>query len=101
MARARMERLGLAGFFPPGRGAFGCDAETRAELIDAARARSGAATGETVAIGDTRRDVESAHERGIRSIVLRSPKHPDAHLGADAACYDLAQVAAQLLAWAG
>ena len=26
MARARMERLGLERFFPPGQGAFGCDA---------------------------------------------------------------------------
>ena len=37
VARARMERLGLAEFFPPGQGAFGCDAEDRAELIDIAR----------------------------------------------------------------
>src|SRR5262249_40408916 len=29
-ARARMERLGLARFFPAGQGAFGCDAEERA-----------------------------------------------------------------------
>ena len=37
VARARMLRIGLAEFFPPGQGAFGCDAEERAELIDIAR----------------------------------------------------------------
>ena len=37
VARARMEKLGLAEFFPPGQGAFGCDAEDRVDLIDIAR----------------------------------------------------------------
>jgi phosphoglycolate phosphatase-like HAD superfamily hydrolase len=101
MARARMERLGLARFFPPGRGGFGCDGESRRELITAALKRSRAEPAGTVAIGDTKRDVASAHAAGLRAIVLRSPKHPDAHLGADAACGSFDEVAAQLLAWAG
>lgn len=102
MARARMERLGLASHFPPGQGGFGCDGETRRELIERARERAGnPPLAATVAIGDTRRDVEGARESGIRSIVLRSPNHPDAHLHADAVAEDLEGVAAQLLAWNG
>src|SRR5207302_5365620 len=34
MARARMERLGLARFFAPGEGAFGCESEDRTRLIE-------------------------------------------------------------------
>ena len=41
IARARMERLGLAPFFPDGQGAFGCDAEHRVDLIRVARERAG------------------------------------------------------------
>jgi hypothetical protein len=56
----------------PGRpGAFGCDAESRAELIDLARARAGGWPPEaTVEIGDTARDASSAREAGIRSILV-------------------------------
>jgi phosphoglycolate phosphatase-like HAD superfamily hydrolase len=69
MARARMERLGLARFFPRGQGAFGCESESRAELIDLARARAGDWPAEaTVEIGDTERDEASARAAGIRSI---------------------------------
>jgi phosphoglycolate phosphatase-like HAD superfamily hydrolase len=71
MARARMERLGLGRFFPPGQGAFGCDAESRVELIELARARAGDwPAAATVAIGDTARDASSAREAGIRSILV-------------------------------
>ena len=71
MARARMERLGLARFFPAGQGAFGCDAESRADLVDIARARAGGWPPEaTVEIGDTERDASSAREAGIRSLLV-------------------------------
>jgi phosphoglycolate phosphatase len=71
MARARMERLGLAWFFPPGQGAFGCDAESRVELIELARTRAGGWPADaTVEIGDTARDASSAREAGIRSILV-------------------------------
>jgi phosphoglycolate phosphatase len=73
VARARMERLGLAEFFPPGQGAFGCDAEGRVELIDIARRRAGDWPRErTVAIGDTPADVAGAHAAGIRVIAFGS-----------------------------
>jgi phosphoglycolate phosphatase len=71
MAWARMERLGLTRFFPPGQGAFGCDAESRTDLIDLARARAGGwPLDATVEIGDTARDASSAREAGIRSILV-------------------------------
>lgn len=70
VARARMERLELHRFFPPGRGAFGCEAEDRVELIELARARAGASAAETVLVGDTPRDVEGAHAAGIRAIAV-------------------------------
>jgi phosphoglycolate phosphatase-like HAD superfamily hydrolase len=69
IARARMERLGLARFFEAGGGAFGCDGEDRAALIDLARARADGWPAEaTVEVGDTARDAATAREAGIGSI---------------------------------
>jgi phosphoglycolate phosphatase-like HAD superfamily hydrolase len=74
VAWARLERLGLAGFFPRGQGAFGCEADERPDLIRLARGRAGA--GEpwpvetTVLVGDTPRDVAGAHATGIRAVAL-------------------------------
>ena len=102
VARARMERLGLACLFPPRQGAFGCDAEERADLIELARERAGGRpAADTVAIGDTERDVEGARRSGIRSIAIRSPRVAGSLAGADAVCADLDCVATTLLAWAG
>lgn len=71
MARARLGRLGLARFFAPGQGAFGCDAESREELIALARARAGAwPARRTVEVGDTERDATSARAAGIRSVLV-------------------------------
>jgi phosphoglycolate phosphatase len=78
VARARLERLGLAGFFPAGQGAFGCEGESRAELIALARARAGDWPADrTVEVGDTAADVSSAREAGIRSLRVG----PDVGLG--------------------
>jgi phosphoglycolate phosphatase len=72
VARARLERLGLAHFFPAGQGAFGCESESRAELIALARARAGGWPSQrTVEVGDTAVDVSSAREAGIRSLRVR------------------------------
>jgi phosphoglycolate phosphatase-like HAD superfamily hydrolase len=82
IARARMERIGLAEFFPPGQGAFGCDAEDRAELIGIARRRAGDWPPEqTVAVGDTHADIDGARRAGIRVIGFGDS---DALAGADA-----------------
>ena len=88
MARARMERLGLAAFFPEGQGAFGCDAEERVELLAIARE-----------IGDTPGDVESAHAAGVRAIHVRSPRSRGESPGADAVSDNFGAVADLLLAW--
>jgi phosphoglycolate phosphatase-like HAD superfamily hydrolase len=64
-----MERLGLAGFFPPGQGAFGCEAESRAELIAIARRKARDWPAErTVAVGDTENDIAGARAAGIHVI---------------------------------
>jgi len=69
MARARMFRLGLERFFPEGQGAFGCESESRIELIDLARERAGGwLAKDTVELGDTRRDEETARAAGVRAI---------------------------------
>jgi phosphoglycolate phosphatase len=69
VARARMERIGLAGYFKPGQGAFGCEAESRAELIAIARDKAGHWPAErTVAIGDTPADVSGARAAGIHVV---------------------------------
>jgi len=69
VARARMERIGLAEFFPQGQGAFGCESEERAELIEIARRKAGHwPAGRTVAVGDTPADVSGARAAGIHVI---------------------------------
>jgi phosphoglycolate phosphatase-like HAD superfamily hydrolase len=64
-----MERIGLADLFPPGQGAFGCEAEERAELIGIARAKAGGWPRErTVAVGDTPADIKGARAAGIKVV---------------------------------
>jgi phosphoglycolate phosphatase len=71
MARARMDRLRLARFFPLGQGAFGCESQSRVELITLARARAGNWEARaTVEVGDTERDATTSTEAGIRSILV-------------------------------
>lgn len=102
MARARMKLLGLDAYFPEGQGAFGCDSESRGELLDLARERAGGwPAAETVAVGDTVRDVEAARATGIRSIAVRPEGSDDGFPGADAVCDGLVEVSSRLLAWAG
>jgi phosphoglycolate phosphatase-like HAD superfamily hydrolase len=71
VARARLERLGLASFFPQGQGAFGCESESREELIALARHRAGGwPASSTVEVGDTPRDASTSRAAGIRSILV-------------------------------
>lgn len=100
MARARMERLGLAGFFAPGEGAFGCEAESRRRLVELAQARAGGwPASAIVAVGDTPRELESAHASWIRFVAVSARGEGFEH--ADAVCPDLGGVTSTLLAWAG
>ena len=76
VARARMRRLALDRFFAPGTGAFGCEAEQRADLVQLARRRAGdPPLSEIVLVGDTPRDVEGAHEAGIRAIAVTTGEY--------------------------
>src|SRR5436190_11007104 len=69
VARARLERLGLAEFFPGGQGAFGCESEDRVELTARARARASDWPAEqTVAIDNAPFADMAARAAGVRSI---------------------------------
>ena len=94
MARARMERLGLARFFARGEGAFGCEAEDRRRLIGLARERAGGWPAEdTVAVGDTPLDVAGARAAGIRVVAVESHRFSaEALAGADARISALASL---------
>jgi phosphoglycolate phosphatase-like HAD superfamily hydrolase len=95
VAHARMERLGLAEFFPPGQGAFGCERENRIELFDLARERAGNWMSErTVAVGDTPLDVSSAHAAGCRCVGVTTGNYGRDELAdADAVIADLGELA--------
>jgi phosphoglycolate phosphatase len=83
VAHARMERLGLATYFPPGHGAFGCEREQRTELFALARERAGDWPAErTVGVGDTPLDVSSAHEAGCRSVAVTTGRYDATELRA-------------------
>jgi phosphoglycolate phosphatase len=100
MARTRLERLGLARFFPPGEGAFDCEAEERGALLELARTRAGDwSASATAEIGDTSEDVSTAKAAGFRSIAVTSPRTRDrAELaGADVIVDDMDGVVRALL----
>jgi len=81
VARVRMERIGLAGFFPPGHGAFGCEREDRVELFELAREREGGWPPEaTVAVGDTPLDISSAHAASARCIAVTNGRYGSGEL---------------------
>jgi phosphoglycolate phosphatase len=81
VARARLERIGLANLFPPGHGAFGCEREDRVALFELARAREGGWPAETtVAVGDTPLDVSSAHAASARCIAVTTGRYGPADL---------------------
>jgi phosphoglycolate phosphatase-like HAD superfamily hydrolase len=81
VAHARMQRLGLAAYFPVGHGAFGCERERRAELFALARERAGDWPAErTVGVGDTPLDVSSARAAGCRSIAVTTGRYDRAEL---------------------
>lgn len=76
VAHARMERLGLAPYFPPGQGAFGCERDQRSELFALARARAGDWPADrTVAVGDTPVDISSAHDAGCHCIAVTTGQY--------------------------
>jgi phosphoglycolate phosphatase-like HAD superfamily hydrolase len=100
IARARIERLGLARFFPEGQGAFGCEREDRVALFPLARERAGGWPAErTVAVGDTPLDISSSHAAGCRCIAVTTGRYDgDALRGADAVITDLTELSSALAA---
>jgi phosphoglycolate phosphatase len=71
IARRKLERAGIGGWFPEGQGAFGSDAEDRELLPPIARARAGDWPRErTVVIGDTPRDIACARADGLRVVAV-------------------------------
>ena len=100
VAQARMERLGLAPYFPLGQGAFGCEREQRSELFGLARERTGGWPAErTVAVGDTPVDISSAHDAGCRCIAVTTGQYARHQLAsADIVITELTQLPAALQA---
>jgi phosphoglycolate phosphatase-like HAD superfamily hydrolase len=100
VAHARIERLGLAPYFPPGQGAFGCEREQRIELFELARERAGGWPAErTVAVGDTPIDISSAHQAGCRCVAVTTGRYERHQLAsADVVIAELTQLAPALRA---
>ena len=102
IALLKLARAGLAPFFDPGVGAFGCDAADRLALAPIARARAGDGAGphpreRTLIIGDTPRDVACAHADGIRCVAVTTGRYDAGQLAAaDLIAVDTAQLAAIL-----
>lgn len=98
VAHARMQRLGLATYFPQGQGAFGCERENRVELFALARQRAGDWPADrTVAVGDTPIDISSAHAAGCRCIGVTTGRYTRDELAdADAVVSELPQLAKAL-----
>jgi phosphoglycolate phosphatase len=86
VARARMVRMRLAGLFPAGQGAFGCEREQRVDLFELACRRAKAwPASRTIGVGDTPLDIETAHAVGARAVAVTSGRYEASDLsGADA-----------------
>ena len=100
VAHARMERLGLDGFFPEGQGAFGCEREDRVALFALARERAGTWPPErTVAVGDTPLDISTAHAAECSCVGVTTGRYGRQELrDADAVITDLTELASVLAA---
>ncbi len=100
IARLKLKRSGIGRWFDGAIGAFGSDAEDRAELPAIARRRAGTPGApypreRTIVIGDTPRDIACAHADGARSVaVATGPFGVDELRAADA----VARNASELLA---
>jgi phosphoglycolate phosphatase len=90
VARLKLERAGLGGWFEEGQGGFGSDHRSRAKLPPIARRRAGDWPRErTVVIGDTPRDIACARADGVRVVaVATGPYAVEALADADAVVDD-------------
>ena len=102
IALLKLIHAGLAPFFAPAVGAFGCDAEDRLALAPIARARAGDGAGphpreRTLIIGDTPRDIACAHADGIRCVAVTTGRYDARQLAAaNLIARDAAELAAIL-----
>jgi phosphoglycolate phosphatase-like HAD superfamily hydrolase len=90
VARLKLERAGIGGYFEPGQGGFGSDHGSRAELPAIARRRAGGWPRErTVVIGDTPRDIACARADRVRVVAVATGQFGiDALADADAVVDD-------------
>jgi phosphoglycolate phosphatase-like HAD superfamily hydrolase len=90
VARLKLARAGLGGYFAPGQGGFASDHASRAELPAIARRRAGDWPRErAVVIGDTPRDIACARADGVRvAAVATGPYAIEALADADAVVDD-------------
>jgi phosphoglycolate phosphatase len=102
IARVKLERAGIGGYFPAGQGAFGSDHLSRAQLPAIARRRAGSWPRErTVVIGDTPRDIACARADRVRvAAVATGPFAIEALADADAVVEDAHALPAVLADWA-
>jgi phosphoglycolate phosphatase len=75
VARIKLRRAGIGGYFAGGQGAFGSDDEDRAALPAIARRRAGTRgvpypREQTIVIGDTPRDIACARADGVRCVAV-------------------------------
>jgi phosphoglycolate phosphatase-like HAD superfamily hydrolase len=92
VARLKLERAGVGGYFADGQGAFGSDSENRDELVPIARTRAALPAWpreRTVVIGDTPRDIACARADGVRVVAVGTgPFGVEALADADAVAAD-------------
>jgi phosphoglycolate phosphatase len=103
VARLKLARAGVGGFFAAGQGGFGSDSEDRTELPEIARRRAGA-DGEpyprerTLVIGDTPLDIACARADGVGVIAVTTGPHEAADLGsADVVARSVAELRQAIL----
>jgi phosphoglycolate phosphatase len=103
VARLKLARAGLGGYFEPGQGGFASDHASRAELPAVARRRAGGWPRErTVVIGDTPRDIACARADGVRvAAVATGPYAIEALADADAVVDDARALLPVLEDWLG
>lgn len=102
VARLKLARAGIGGFFARGQGAFGSDSEDRTMLPAIARRRAGPVgrpypRAETIVIGDTPRDIACARADRVRCIAVATGRFGADELGdADAVVADALGLRAEL-----
>jgi phosphoglycolate phosphatase-like HAD superfamily hydrolase len=73
VARLKLDRAAIGGYFAAGQGAFGSDSEDRNQLVPIARTRAALPAWpreRTVVIGDTPRDIACARADGVRVVAV-------------------------------